>query len=95
MDAAARVDISVVVPLYNEKDNLGDLHQQLSPALAPLGRPFEIVLVDDGSTDGTRERAAGARGSATRASWPCCCAGTSARPPPSRRASTARAATSW
>jgi glycosyltransferase involved in cell wall biosynthesis len=55
MDDAARVDISVVVPLYNEKDNLADLHQQLTAALAPLGRPFEIVLVDDGSSDGTRE----------------------------------------
>ena len=56
MDDAARVDVSVVVPLYNEKDNLADLHQQLSSALLPLGRSFEIVLVDDGSTDGTRER---------------------------------------
>ncbi len=52
---AARVDISVVVPLYNEKDNLADLHQQLVAALAPLGRPFEIVMVDDGSSDGTRD----------------------------------------
>jgi glycosyltransferase involved in cell wall biosynthesis len=56
MDEAARVEVSVVVPLYNEKDNLADLHQQLSSALALLGRPFELVLVDDGSTDGTRER---------------------------------------
>jgi len=55
MEAGARVDISVVVPLYNEKDNLPDLHRQLSEALAPLGRPFELVLVDDGSRDGTRE----------------------------------------
>ncbi len=55
MEAGARVDISVVVPLYNEKDNLADLHRQLSEALAPLGRPFELVLVDDGSRDGTRE----------------------------------------
>ena len=56
MDDAARVEVSVVVPLYNEKDNLADLHQQLSSALLPLGRSFEIVLVDDGSTDGSRER---------------------------------------
>jgi len=55
MDDAARVDVSVVVPLYNEKDNLADLHQQLSSALVSLGRSFEIVLVDDGSSDGTRE----------------------------------------
>jgi glycosyltransferase involved in cell wall biosynthesis len=55
MDAASRIDISVVVPLYNEKDNLADLHLQLTRALEPLGRPFELVLVDDGSRDGTRE----------------------------------------
>jgi len=55
MDDAARVDLSVVVPLYNEKDNLAELHQQLVQALDPLGRPFELVLVDDGSRDGTRE----------------------------------------
>lgn len=53
MNAAAHVDISVVVPLYNEKDNLPDLHRQLTQALEPLGRPFELVLVDDGSRDGT------------------------------------------
>jgi glycosyltransferase involved in cell wall biosynthesis len=55
MDDAARVDLSVVVPLYNEKDNLAELHQQLVQALDPLERPFELVLVDDGSRDGTRE----------------------------------------
>jgi glycosyltransferase involved in cell wall biosynthesis len=55
MADAARVDISVVVPLYNEKANLADLHRQLVEALAPLGRSFEVVLVDDGSSDGTRE----------------------------------------
>jgi len=55
MDDAARVDISVVVPLYNERENLAELYQQLVAALAPLGRPFELLLVDDGSKDGTRE----------------------------------------
>lgn len=55
MDDGARVDISVVVPLYDERENLDDLHQQLTSALAPLGRPFELLLVDDGSSDGTRE----------------------------------------
>ena len=54
MDDAARVEISVVVPLYNEEENLPELHQQLVQALAPLGRPFELVLVDDGGRDGTR-----------------------------------------
>ena len=56
MDGAQHPHISVVVPLYNEAENLDELHRQLREALAPLGRPFELVLVDDGSRDGTRDR---------------------------------------
>ncbi len=49
--------LSVVVPLYNERDNVSELHRQLSESLAALGRSYEIILVDDGSTDGTVEEA--------------------------------------
>lgn len=45
--------ISVVIPLHNEQDNLRLLYEQLCEALPKLGRPFEILLVDDGSTDAT------------------------------------------
>jgi glycosyltransferase involved in cell wall biosynthesis len=55
MDGEARPEISIVIPLYNEADNLADLHRQLTAALDTTGRPFELILVDDGSTDGTRE----------------------------------------
>src|SRR5258706_10851253 len=48
--------VSVVVPLYNEADNVLDLHRELTAALASLGAPYEILLVDDGSRDATPER---------------------------------------
>jgi dolichol-phosphate mannosyltransferase len=45
--------LSVVVPLYNEEDNVAELHRRLDLALKSLGVPYEVVLVDDGSRDGT------------------------------------------
>lgn len=45
--------ISVVIPLYNEEDNVKELHRRLVEALQPLGREYEIIYVDDGSTDRT------------------------------------------
>ena len=54
--AGDRPSVSVVVPLFNEADNLDDLYRELVAALESTGRSFELVLVDDGSTDGTRER---------------------------------------
>jgi glycosyltransferase involved in cell wall biosynthesis len=48
--------VSVVVPLYNEAENVVDLHRELTSALQRLGGPYEVLLVDDGSTDGTLER---------------------------------------
>src|SRR5690606_24631766 len=46
--------VSVVIPLYNEVENLPALHEALTWALGTSGRTYELVLVDDGSTDGTR-----------------------------------------
>jgi glycosyltransferase involved in cell wall biosynthesis len=45
--------LSVVVPLYNEEASLPHLVEKLLNALRPIGRSFELVLVDDGSRDGT------------------------------------------
>jgi len=45
-----------VVPVFNEAENIGELHRELTATLGSLGRPYEIVVVDDGSTDGTAER---------------------------------------
>ena len=46
-------EISVVVPLYNERENVHELHRRLTAALGGLGIPYEILLVDDGSRDAT------------------------------------------
>ena len=52
----AEMDLSVVVPVYNERDSAEPLCRALHEALSKLGRTYEIVLVDDGSSDGTWER---------------------------------------
>jgi glycosyltransferase involved in cell wall biosynthesis len=47
------LDISVVVPVLNEEESLPHLHQRLTTALAESGYSYEIIIVDDGSTDGS------------------------------------------
>ena len=46
-------ELTVVVTLYDEAGSLDELHRRARETLAGLGRPFEIVYVDDGSSDGT------------------------------------------
>ena len=46
-------DLSVVIPLRNEASNLGTLHRELTESLEGWGRSYELLLVDDGSTDDT------------------------------------------
>lgn len=48
-------ELSVVVPVHNEEGNVRPLFAAIAAALEPLGRPFEVVLVDDGSSDATGE----------------------------------------
>ncbi len=45
--------VSVVIPLYNEEENVRDLHERITAVLASLGTDYELILVDDGSTDST------------------------------------------
>lgn len=48
--------LSLLIPVFNEIENLDLLYQRLVESLEPLGEPFEVLLVDDGSTDGSVAR---------------------------------------
>ncbi len=50
------VELSVVVPLYNEEDNVRGLHRKILEACQKINKTFEIIFVDDGSKDKTVER---------------------------------------
>lgn len=48
-----RIMISAVIPIYNEEKNVSELHRELLAVLEKIGQPFEIIFVNDGSTDRT------------------------------------------
>src|SRR5215211_612958 len=50
------LDLSIVVPMHDEEDNVTPLYEALSKALTALGRSYEIIVVDDGSRDDTYQR---------------------------------------
>ena len=45
--------ISIVIPLYNEEENIRELHSSLKPVMDSVGDEYEIIFIDDGSTDKT------------------------------------------
>lgn len=57
-DNARRTELSVIVPAFNEEESVGILHRRLVESLDPLGLPYEIIVVDDGSEDETYVRLA-------------------------------------
>ena len=50
------IQVSVIVPLYNEEDNVFPLSTEIERALSDFNYPWEVIFVDDGSSDATRER---------------------------------------
>jgi glycosyltransferase involved in cell wall biosynthesis len=52
-ESPSRLDLSVLIPVYNELENVAPLHAELDAALRPLGFEYELIFVDDGSVDGT------------------------------------------
>ena len=48
-----KMDISIVVPLYNEEESLRELHAWIKRVMQEHGFTYEIIFVNDGSTDGS------------------------------------------
>ena len=55
MNPPETIEISVVVPVFNEEENLPILIPNLAEVLNQIGRPYEMIFVDDGSSDGSRK----------------------------------------
>jgi len=53
------VELSIVIPVYNEEETLPELHRRLAELLTTVGGDAEVVLVNDGSRDGTASMVAG------------------------------------
>lgn len=51
IECAPELAISIVIPVYNSARTLGQLHARLTAALSPLGKSYEVILIDDGSRD--------------------------------------------
>lgn len=51
-----QVDLSIIIPVYNESDNVEALYQEIAAVLPATNYRYEVIFVDDGSTDGTAER---------------------------------------
>lgn len=47
--------LSVTIPIYNEKDNIPLLYEKVTRVLKDIGQPWELILVNDGSNDGSKE----------------------------------------
>src|SRR5262245_36084620 len=52
----AYMDVSLIVPVFNEQDNVQLLHEEISAAMKGIPRPYELLFIDDGSRDATWSR---------------------------------------
>lgn len=52
-DPSAAVELSIIAPAHNEQDNIAGLVADVAAAMEPSGTPFEMIVIDDGSTDAT------------------------------------------
>jgi polyisoprenyl-phosphate glycosyltransferase len=51
-----KITYSIIAPIYNEIDNLPELYRRVKQVMDSSGEPWELILVDDGSTDGSTDR---------------------------------------
>ena len=51
-----KITYSIIAPIYNEIDNLPELYRRVKEVMDSSGEPWELILVDDGSTDGSTDR---------------------------------------
>jgi len=51
-----KITYSIVAPIYNEIDNLTELYNRIEKVMSSNGEPWELVIVDDGSTDGSTDK---------------------------------------
>jgi glycosyltransferase involved in cell wall biosynthesis len=54
-DSRPSLDLSAVIPVFNEEESIVPLHQKLAPVLAGLNKTFEIIFINDGSSDRSYE----------------------------------------
>ena len=50
-----KITYSIIAPIFNERDNLYELHRRISEVIDSTNEPWELILVDDGSTDGSSD----------------------------------------
>ena len=55
MNSYNKIELSIVIPVLNEEENLKELHSRLTESLSKQQLRYEIIIVDDGSTDGSLE----------------------------------------
>ncbi|HEY5903127.1 MAG TPA: glycosyltransferase family 2 protein, partial [Anaerolineales bacterium] len=51
-----KITYSIIAPIYNENENLPELYRRVKETMDSTGEPWELILVDDGSTDGSTEQ---------------------------------------
>ena len=61
-----RLTLSIVIPVFNEEENIPILAEEIRRALEPQGVAYEVIAVDDGSTDGILDAPGGGPGGGPR-----------------------------